>query len=138
MRPLRRTEYETRVEIMPLIDVIFLLLTFFIYAMVLMIRAELLPMKLQAYAAGEPATPAPAAAISIMLDGSIRFDRDLIEMGEVIERINAKKREDPDTIIYLALEDGDGSVDRAPILTALWDQLKNEDLEINFVGRPTQ
>ena len=40
MRPLRRSEHETRVEMMPLIDVVFLLLTFFIYAMVLMVRAE--------------------------------------------------------------------------------------------------
>ena len=32
MRALRRSEHDTRVEIMPLIDVVFLLLTFFIYA----------------------------------------------------------------------------------------------------------
>ncbi len=37
---IRRPQHEARVEIMPLIDVIFLLLTFFIYAMVLMVRAE--------------------------------------------------------------------------------------------------
>ncbi len=30
MRPIRRTEHETRVEMMPLIDVVFVLLTFFI------------------------------------------------------------------------------------------------------------
>ena len=32
MRPLRRTEHDARVEIMPLIDVVFLLLTFFIFS----------------------------------------------------------------------------------------------------------
>ena len=47
MRPLRRSEHETRVEMMPLIDVVFLLLTFFIYAMVLMVRAEVLPVPLE-------------------------------------------------------------------------------------------
>ena len=40
MRALRRPDFDARIEIMPLIDVVFLLLTFFIYAMVLMIRAE--------------------------------------------------------------------------------------------------
>ena len=46
MHPIRRTEHETRIEMMPMIDVIFLLLTFFIYAMALMIRAEMLPMEM--------------------------------------------------------------------------------------------
>ena len=50
MRPLRRTDHDTRVEMMPLIDVGFLLLTFFIYAMVLMVRAEVLPVPLESYA----------------------------------------------------------------------------------------
>ena len=37
MLTIRRTQNEARVEIMPLIDVIFLLLTFFIYSMVMML-----------------------------------------------------------------------------------------------------
>ena len=136
MRSLRRIDYEARVEIMPLIDVVFLLLTFFIYSMVLMVRAELLPMQLQAFAAGVPAEPQPAVAISIMLDGSIAFNREPIPMPEILDRLQEAQRADPDTAIYLALEDGEGSVDRGPVLTALWDLLKNEGLEINFVGRP--
>ena len=138
MLRIRRPEDELRIEIMPLIDVIFLLLTFFIYAMVLMIRADLLPMKLQAYASGEPATPTPAAAISIMLDGSIHFNREPVALEDVLGRIKQAQQEDPETVIYVALEDGDGTVDRGPLLTALWDQLRKEDLEINFVGRPKE
>ena len=121
---------------MPLLDVIFLLLTFFIYAMVLMIRTDLLPMKLEAYATGEPATPTPAVAISILLDGSIHFDREPVEIPEILDRINAAQTVDPATIVYVALEDGEGTVDRGPILTALWDELRKEAVEINFVGRP--
>ena len=41
---LRRNKPSFRVELTPLIDVIFLLLTFFIYAMVLMDRIELVPL----------------------------------------------------------------------------------------------
>ena len=65
MRALRRPQHETRIEIMPLIDVIFLLLTFFIYAMVLMVRAELLPVEMHAFASGEPAQVPPAVAITM-------------------------------------------------------------------------
>ncbi len=121
---------------MPLIDVIFLLLTFFIYAMVLMVRAELLPVQLQAFASGTPAKPASAATISILLDGSIHFDRQPIQLGEILDRIERARQEDPQTVVYIALEDGEGRVDRGPILTSLWDQLRNVDVEINFVGRP--
>ena len=54
MLRIRRNTHDFRIEIMPLIDVIFLLLTFFIYAMVLMVRAELLPVEMHAFASGEP------------------------------------------------------------------------------------
>ena len=56
MRAIRRTDHEMRIEIMPLIDVIFLLLTFFIYAMVLLVRAEMLPMELPEFTSAAPAT----------------------------------------------------------------------------------
>jgi hypothetical protein len=101
-----------------------------------MIRADLLPMKLQAYASGEPATPTPAAAISIMLDGSVHFNREPIEITDVLDLIHEVKTEDPETVIYVALEDGNGTVDRGPILTSLWDQLRQENIEISFVGKP--
>ena len=52
MLTIRRTDHEMRIEIMPLIDVIFLLLTFFIYAMVLMVRAELLPVEMHQFSSG--------------------------------------------------------------------------------------
>ena len=54
MLSIRRTVHETRIEIMPMIDVIFLLLTFFIYAMVLMVRAELLPVEMHGFSSGVP------------------------------------------------------------------------------------
>ena len=60
-----------QVELTPMIDVVFLLLTFFIYAMVLMDRIELVPLELKPLEAGETvsdASPPPARTLS--LDGS--------------------------------------------------------------------
>jgi biopolymer transport protein ExbD len=121
---------------MPLIDVIFLLLTFSIYAMVLMVRAELVPMQLQEYVTGERATPSPAVTISITLDGTVHVDREPVAMEAVLGRIEAARAEDPDTVVYLAMEDGQGSTDRGPILTGLWDRLQAAGLDIKLVGRP--
>ena len=104
MRALRRPKYETRIEIMPLIDVIFLLLTFFIYAMVLMVRAELLPVEMHAFASGEPAKVPPAVAITIDRNGSLFFNREQIAMATVLDRLKAVRAADPDTVIYVAAE----------------------------------
>ena len=86
MLTLRRPQNEPRIEIMPMIDVIFLLLTFFIYAMVLMVRAELLPLQLPEFASGQPATIPPAVTISIDEQGSLFLNREPIILDEVVGR----------------------------------------------------
>jgi biopolymer transport protein ExbD len=136
MRRLRRSHPEPRIELIPLIDVMTFLLTFFVYAFVLIARVEVLPMELQRFEAGRDAEPLPAVTISIDLDGRLYVDRVPTEMDRILDDIRAAAARDPDTVIYLALADGEGPVDRAPILTALWDRLQNAGLAINFVGRP--
>ena len=135
MKPIRRPDYETRIEIMPLIDVIFLLLTFFIYAMVLMVRAELLPVEMHAFASGEPATVPPAVAITIDRNGSLFFNREQIAMSTVLQRLKAVRDADPDTVIYVAAE-ATGATDRLPTFLDLYDQLAHAGLNIKLVGAP--
>ena len=137
MRPLRRTQHETRVEIMPLIDVIFLLLTFFIYAMVLMVRAELLPVEMHAFASGEPARLPPAIAITIDRNGTLFFNREQIAMAAVLDRLKTVKAADPETVIYIAAE-ATGTLDRLPTFLNLYDQLAHAGLNIKLVGAPQQ
>ena len=136
MLKLRRNPGELRLEIVPLIDVIFLLLTFFIYAMVLMVRVDLLPVDLGALTSGAPATPTPAVSLTIRLDGSLYLDRQPIAIDDVEPRLKTIVAERPQTSLYLALEDGEGSIDRGPVLQQLWDRLSHAGLEIKFVGRP--
>ena len=137
MRPLRRTQHEARVEIMPLIDVIFLLLTFFIYAMVLMVRAELLPVEMHAFASGEPARLPPAIAITIDRNGTLFFNREQIAMAAVLDRLKTVKAADPETVIYIAAE-ATGTMDRLPTFLNLYDQLAHAGLNIKLVGAPKQ
>jgi biopolymer transport protein ExbD len=137
MRLRRITTPEPRIELIPLIDVMMFLVAFFVYAFVLIVRIEVVPMQLQRYVSGREATPVPALTISIDLQGMIHLDRQPIEMDQVLPRLQAARAADQRTVIYLALADGSGTIDRAPMLTALWDRLKDAGLEINFVGRPT-
>ncbi len=137
MLTLRRTENEPRIEIMPMIDVIFLLLTFFIYALVLMVRAELLPLQLPQFASGEPATIPPAVTISIDQHGKLFLNREPITVDEVVRRLRKIKDEDPQTVIFLAAEER-GTIDRLPMFLELYDELAFAGLEIKLVGRPPE
>ena len=121
-----------------MIDVIFLLLVFFIYAMVLMVRVDLVPMELHSFETGQPAEPAPAATISIDLTGTIFLDRQEVTLGDLAARVEERKALDPATVIYLAVADGMGTTDRAPILQDVWDRLRPTGLTINLVGRPSE
>ncbi len=137
MHTIRRSDHEARVEIMPLIDVIFLLLTFFIYAMVLMVRAELLPVEMHSFSSGEPTSVPPAVAITIDRDGSLFLNRDPISMDAVSARLAELKAENPDTIIYIAAEKV-GTNDRLPVFLDLYDELAHAGLNITLVGSPEE
>ena len=138
MRPLRRSEHETRVEMMPLIDVVFLLLTFFIYAMVLMVRAEVLPVPLETYSSGTPATPRPSISVTIAIDGNIYVNQTVVTLDGVAEMVAQELDKKQDAVIYVVVEDGEATVDRGPLLTGTWDRLRHEGLEIFLVGAQKQ
>jgi biopolymer transport protein ExbD len=138
MRPLRRSEHDTRVEIMPLIDVVFLLLTFFIYAMVLMVRAEVLPVPLETYASGTPATPRPSVSVTIAIDGNIYVNQTIVALDGVAELVAQELKDKPNAAIYVVVEEGEAAVDRGPLLTGTWDRLRHEGLEIFLVGASKQ
>lgn len=135
MLTIRRTQHESRVEIMPLIDVIFLLLTFFIYAMVMMVRAELLPVELHSFASGEPTTVPPAVSLTIDRNGSLYIDREPIALDAVLDRLSVLKASDPTTVIYVACEKI-GEMDRLPTFLDLYDVLSHAGLTIRLVGSP--
>jgi biopolymer transport protein ExbD len=136
MRPIRRTEHDARIELMPLIDVIFLLLTFFIYAMVLMVRAEILPVPLESYISGTQAETRPTISVTIAVDGNIYVGKTVVPLSNIAETITQQIDGSPDTAIYLVVEDGEAIVDRGPLLTGTWDQLRNAGLELFLVGAP--
>ncbi len=137
MLRLRRSEPQINIELMPLIDVIFLILTFFVYAMVMMVRIDMLPVPLESYASGESPEPQPALAVTLRLDGSVYVGQDLTGMDDMVASIEKARAVDPELVVYLVLEDGDGTLDRGPLLTAAWDQLHRAGIDIQLVGSPS-
>ena len=136
---LRRNDLEPRIEMMPLIDVVFLLLTFFIYSMVLMVRAYLLPVELPGITQGEVG-PSEVRAVSITMDsdGQLYLDAEPRGLGALMEEVRAVRAEDPEARIYVAA-DVQGSTDRLPAFIDLVNQLRTSGLdEFYIVGYPEE
>jgi biopolymer transport protein ExbD len=147
MRPVRRHDLSPRVEIMPLIDVIFLLLTFFIYSLVTMVRAEILPVQLQTLTTGQAAEPATIVAVTIDARGGLYLNRVPIDEERLDQRLGeiAQLQEKPK--LFLALEDtapqevepgpgeSPGVVDRGPLLIGLIERVRRAGIsDFNIVG----
>ena len=137
MLSIKRSDPEARIELMPLIDVIFLILTFFIYAMVLMVQVDVLPVPMESYISGEAADPVPATSITLDLDGSVYVGQVQVELAQVLPEVQRLLEASPDTAIYIVMAAGDADIDRGPILTSLWDHLRESGIEIKLVGAPT-
>ena len=137
MRRLRRTATVPHIDLTAMLDMVFNLLLFFIYATMVMVRVDILPMQLASFQRGTEATPAPAITVSVGLDGKLALDRVPIEIAAIRPRLEEAKAKDPRTVVYIALADGPASTDRAPLLQELWDRLGDVGLPINFVGRPS-
>jgi biopolymer transport protein ExbD len=135
---IRRTAHEPRIELIPLIDVMMFLLSFFIYSQALAVRVSVIPMELRKFQSGQAAKPAPAATISIALDGKLFYNRVPCALTDLAGRVAESKQEDPKTVIYIAVADGQGSIDRAPLMQAVWDKLRGCGLSVNFVGKPIE
>jgi len=136
MRRLRRSRFEPRIELTPLIDIMVFLMTFFIYAIVLTVRVDILPMQLQGLAGSEAATPAPAATVSMDLEGNIYFNRETIALEDLAPRLVAARAMEPRTVFYLAVAEGKTDVDRAPLLQDILSRVHATGVPISLVGRP--
>jgi hypothetical protein len=57
-----------------------------------------------------------------------------VELRDLPALLQARVAEDPETSIIVAIEEGSGPVDRAPLLTGLIDGLVDAGLDFGFVG----
>ena len=131
----RRATSEPRIELAPLLDVMLFLLTFFIYSVMLMERVDLVPMELRSYRSGQAAEPAPAATISVDLEGRLFLDRVPVALDQLASKLDEARLVAPDLVVYLAFADGSGAVDRSQLLLDIWDRLQPGKFNLNIVGK---
>jgi biopolymer transport protein ExbD len=87
-----QTSKTTRIEMIPLIDMVFLLLVFFIYGMLSMAVHRSLPVQLPASSTA-PADRRSILSVTIHSDGSVDVDKERISLDDLKELLGLKPKE---------------------------------------------
>ena len=103
-RRVRRMGDDPRVELTPMIDVVFLLLTFFVFSIVLMVRADVLDVRLPELTAGQNAERVTPITIAVTDSGEIVINRETTTLEQVVETVNALRETQPDSPLLLAVD----------------------------------
>ena len=134
MRPIRRNDLSPRVEMLPLIDVIFLLLTFFIYSLIVMVNANVLPVQLSPLSRGSTPAVSTVEAVTVDGQGNIFVNRRAAQWSELVTYLAELAGRDDPPPLFVALE-AEGTTDRGPVLMRVIEQARASGLnEIILVG----
>ena len=82
----RRISENPRLMIIPMIDVIFFLLVFFMMSTMFMVEQKVLPVTLPAASAAQVDT-ARTMPVTVMADGTLRFDDAVVSLAALEEKI---------------------------------------------------
>lgn len=103
----------------PLIDVVFLLLTFFVFASMLMVRARVLDVRLPTLRAGERAPAGDAITVAVRADGSVAVQGETLTLEEIPGRVRTLREAAPDARLLVAADEGGETGDFLALVDAL-------------------
>ncbi len=105
MHRVRRSPFEARMELTPLLDMMFLLLVFFIFAFALIVRVKVTDIHLPATKAGGPMEQAPAISVALLADGSLRINDEAVSAENLIPRLRALREQQESALVYVAADE---------------------------------
>lgn len=92
---------KARIEIIPLIDVIFFLLATFVLFTLSLNKSNGISVKLPTAQTSEPRDPNGTVTISVTDEGTVAWNKDLITLDEFTQRLLNEKRVNPDVRILI-------------------------------------
>ncbi|WP_019552352.1 ExbD/TolR family protein [Propionispira raffinosivorans] len=115
-----RIKKDPQLMIIPMIDIMFFLLVFFMMSTLYMVQLNTISVNLPQAAAAAKENKPDLVAITAMEDGTILYDKELVSMADLKEHIQSSLAKNGDTVFVLR---GDKKVEYENIVTAL-DSLK--------------
>jgi biopolymer transport protein ExbD len=134
---MRRSSFDrpARVEMLPLIDVLFLLLAVFIYSMLAMVRAHVVPVELPQLATGENRDLSVVLTISIEENGALAVGGEEVELDVLEERLRERRAGEPELSVVINAD----REARHGVVTEVFDRVRAAGQErVLIVGRPTR
>lgn len=92
---------KARIEIIPLIDVIFFLLATFVLFTLSLNKSNGLNVQLPVSATGEPRDPAGSVTVTVTDEGTLAWNKDLVTLDEFLQRLQQFKASDPEGRILI-------------------------------------
>lgn len=133
MRRIRRSNIELRVELTPLVDVVFLLLTFFLFSLAVMVRADVLDITLPGLGAAAQPDERTPLVIAVRAGGEVYIGDQRLTPDEACARASEARAQDAATPIVVA-SDVDAP---ASALLAVIDGLSKAGLrDFGIMGAP--
>jgi biopolymer transport protein ExbD len=96
-----RSKKRARIEIIPLIDIIFFLLATFVMVSLSMVKSKGVPVHLPAAASGEPQNRDEFTSITITETNEILFNKQPVRAAELTAALQKLKAENPDPKIFI-------------------------------------
>jgi biopolymer transport protein ExbD len=109
---------------MPLIDVVFLLLTFFIYAMVVMVELKSSGVALVSVEGASDAVDQRIVLLEVDGSGAVLIDGDAVADDELDGRLREIAGRSDAPPLVVTLQDVESAVDRGPGLLRLMDRIQ--------------
>lgn len=114
--PNPRSSRKARIEIIPLIDIMFFLLATFVMVSISMVKNLALPVRLPVAATGGAQERQDAASITVREDGTLYFNKEPLLMSELPSRLTTFKRSAPEPRLFIS---GDARASFQSVVTVL-------------------
>lgn len=99
--PSPRGQKRARIEIIPLIDIVFFLLATFVMVSLSMVKNQGVQVNLPVAATGGPQERQESTTISVTAAGEYFFNKESIEFEQLVARLKSLKEQQPDPKIFI-------------------------------------
>jgi biopolymer transport protein ExbD len=99
--PSPRAQKRARIEIIPLIDVIFFLLASFMIVSLSMVKNKGIEVNLPAASTSAPQDHSNDTVISVAANGTLFFNKETLKLDELPARLEKLKQDQPDPKVYI-------------------------------------
>jgi biopolymer transport protein ExbD len=99
--PSPRSGKKARIEIIPLIDIVFFLLATFVMVSMAMIKNQGVSVNLPVASTSAPQERKEYTAITVTAAGDYYFNKEAVSMEQIVERLTALKSSQPDPRVFI-------------------------------------